>query len=161
MIGLRPFSLRICVSLLALLNAPIPAHGFDRTIQQYVHTAWGDKEGAPSGILALAQTTDGYLWIGGVDGLYRFDGISFERYRPGIVYALFARPNGDLWIGLKAAVILLRNGQQTAYSVGEGVPNGKVAGFAADAEGTFARRSMDSGGPRLELPRKTRHGDVS
>jgi signal transduction histidine kinase/ligand-binding sensor domain-containing protein len=137
MIGLRRFSLSISVCLLTLFVAPISAHSFDRTIQQYVHTAWGDKEGAPSGVLALAQTTDGYLWIGTVDGLYRFDGISFERYRPGLIYALWARPNGDLWIGLKAAVVLLRNGQQTEYSVREGVPDGKVAGFAADAEGTI------------------------
>ena len=137
MIGLRPFSLNICISLVALFCVPLRAQSFGRTIQQYVHTAWGDKEGAPSGILALAQTTDGYLWIGAVDGLYRFDGISFERYRPGLVYALLARPNGDLWIGLNAAVVLLRNGQQTAYTVREGVPNGKVAGFAEDAEGTI------------------------
>jgi signal transduction histidine kinase/ligand-binding sensor domain-containing protein len=137
MIGLRPFSLNICSILLTLLCVPRPAQGFDRTIEQYVHTAWGEKEGAPSGILALAQTTDGYLWIGAVDGLYRFDGVSFELYRPGLVYALLARPNGDLWIGLYAAVVRLRNGQQTAYSIREGVPNGKVAGFAGDAEGTI------------------------
>src|ERR1039457_4495373 len=99
MIGLRPLSLNICARLLLLLCVPVQAQAFDRTIQQYVHTAWGDKEGAPSGTLALAQTTDGYLWIGAVDGLYQFDGISFNRYRPGLVYALLARPNGDLWIG--------------------------------------------------------------
>jgi len=137
MIGLRPFSLNICASLLVLLCVPLQAQSFGRTIQQYVHTAWGDKEGAPNGILALAQTTNGFLWIGAVDGLYRFDGISFERYRPGIVYALLARPNGDLWVGLSAAVVRLRTGQQTTYSVSEGVPNGKVAGFAEDAEGTI------------------------
>lgn len=137
MIGLKPFSLNICVILLALLSVPLPARSFDRTIQQYVHTAWSDREGAPSGILALAQTTDGYLWIGAVEGLYRFDGISFELYRPGRVDALLARPNGDLWIGLSAAVVILRNGQQTTYTVREGVPNGRVAGFAEDAEGTI------------------------
>jgi signal transduction histidine kinase/ligand-binding sensor domain-containing protein len=137
MIGLRPFSLNLLASLLVLLCVALPAHSFDRTIQQYVHTAWTDKEGAPSGILALAQTPGGDLWIGALDGLYRFDGISFERYRPGLVYALLARPNGDLWVGLNAAVVRLRNGQQTVYSVREGVPNGRVAGFAEDAEGAM------------------------
>jgi signal transduction histidine kinase/ligand-binding sensor domain-containing protein len=157
MIGLRPFSLNVCAILLAFLCLPLPAQSFDRTIQQYVHTAWGDKEGAPSGILALAQTTDGYLWIGAVDGLYRFDGISFERYRPGLVYALLARPNGDLWIGLYAAVVVLRNGQQTTYSVREGVPNGKVAGFAEDAEGTIWV-STSAGLARLEGDRWSQVG---
>ena len=157
MIDLRPFSLNICASLLVLLCVPLQAQSFGRTIQQYVHTAWGDKEGAPNGILALAQTTDGFLWIGAVDGLYRFDGISFERYRPGIVYALLARPNGDLWVGLSAAVVRLRTGQQTTYSVSEGVPNGKVAGFAEDAEGTIWV-ATNAGLARLEGDRWTQVG---
>ena len=29
--------------------------------------------------LALAQTSDGWLWLGGSAGLYRFDGVVFER----------------------------------------------------------------------------------
>ena len=40
------------------------------------------KKGAPGQIHALAQTSDGYLWIAAPDGLYRFDGVSFERYKP-------------------------------------------------------------------------------
>ena len=116
-----------------------PAYALDanRTIAQYVHTAWGQKEGAPSGVLALAQTADGFLWLGCVDGLYRFDGVSFELRRPGITYALLALPNGDLWIGRKSAVSLLRNGQITDYKVSDGVPAGKTASFAQDSEGTL------------------------
>jgi signal transduction histidine kinase/ligand-binding sensor domain-containing protein len=154
MIGLRPFSLNIFAGLLVLSCIPLQAQRFDRTIQQYVHTAWSDKEGAPSGILALAQTTDGNFWIGALDGLYRFDGISFERYRPGLVYALLASPNGDLWIGLNAAVVRLRAGQQTTYSVREGVPNGKVASFAEDAEGAIWV-ATNAGLARLEGDRWT------
>jgi signal transduction histidine kinase/ligand-binding sensor domain-containing protein len=127
-----------CIWLL-LVAAGTTSFAFeaDRTIAQYVHTAWGLKEGAPSGVFALAQTTDGFLWLGCVDGLYRFDGVSFELRRPGITYALLALPNGDLWIGRKSAVSLLRNGQVTDYTVNDGVPAGKVAGFAKDSEGTL------------------------
>jgi signal transduction histidine kinase/ligand-binding sensor domain-containing protein len=136
-IAQRSPSLGICIWLIVLFCLPSQAFSFDRTIQQYVHTAWGDKEGAPTGILALAQTTDGYLWIGGVDGLYRFDGVTFERYEPGLVYALLALPNGDLWIGRKAVISRLRNGKETTYTEQDGVPSGKVAGFAEDGEGTI------------------------
>jgi signal transduction histidine kinase/ligand-binding sensor domain-containing protein len=108
----------------------------DRNIVQYVHTAWGQREGAPTGILALAQTTDGFLWVGSVDGLYRFDGVNFELRIPGTVRALLALPNGDLWIGRSSAVTLLRKGLRTDYTVGDGVPEGKVWGFAEDGEGT-------------------------
>lgn len=54
----------------------------DRTIAQFAHTAWGPKDGAPSVVTALAQSADGYLWLGSrTDGLYRFDGAVFERYQ--------------------------------------------------------------------------------
>src|SRR5260221_7766024 len=36
----------------------------DRSISQFHHRAWGVNDGAPSEISALAQTEDGYLWIG-------------------------------------------------------------------------------------------------
>ena len=134
---INPSRWGIIICSLAVFCFPQRASSIDRTIQQYVHTVWGDKEGAPTGILALAQTSDGYLWIGAVDGLYRFDGVSFERYQTGMVYALFTRPNGDLWIGGSASIILLRNGKERTYGVRDGVPNGKVAGFAADSDGTI------------------------
>src|SRR5271156_5723518 len=52
----------------------------DRTIKELHHTAWGPGQGAPlGGALGLAQTNDGYLWIAGPSGLFRFDGIAFER----------------------------------------------------------------------------------
>ena len=41
----------------------------DRTLTQFHHTAWTAKDGAPSQISALAQTQDGYLWIGSARGL--------------------------------------------------------------------------------------------
>ena len=57
-----------------------PAHAVDARlrIDQLYHTAWRAEDGAPSTILALAQTTDGFLWIGTPTGLIRFDGNRFE-----------------------------------------------------------------------------------
>jgi signal transduction histidine kinase/ligand-binding sensor domain-containing protein len=157
MIGQSTPSINICVSLFVMLCFPLQIFSADRSIAQFVHAAWGDKEGAPSGVLALAQTTDGYLWIGAVDGLFRFDGVSFERYQPGVTYALFSRPNGDLWIGRNAAIILLKNGKEITYTVRDGVPDGKVAGFAEDADGTIWV-ATDAGLARLEGDRWTQVG---
>ena len=42
------------------------------------HIAWLAKDGAPAPIRAIAQTDDGYLWLGTEEGLYRFDGQSFD-----------------------------------------------------------------------------------
>jgi signal transduction histidine kinase/ligand-binding sensor domain-containing protein len=78
-----------------------PSSGAD-----YQHTAWTAVDGAPARILAMAQTTDGWLWLGTADGLFRFDGVRFERVPlpPGkalirdSINSLFAAPNGDLYI---------------------------------------------------------------
>jgi ligand-binding sensor domain-containing protein len=44
-------------------------------ISQYAHTAWTARDGFIGGVVAFAQTPDGYLWLGGPGGLFRFDGI--------------------------------------------------------------------------------------
>ena len=51
----------------------------DRSLSQYIVTRWGARESFPGGAInAIAQTPDGYLWIGAENGLVRFDGISFQ-----------------------------------------------------------------------------------
>jgi len=50
----------------------------DRQISQYGHTAWRVQDGSFSGApTSIAQTQDGYLWIGTNSGLLRFDGVEF------------------------------------------------------------------------------------
>jgi ligand-binding sensor domain-containing protein len=102
--------------------APARAEAGDRTIGQFVHTEWSAKEGAPGYVEALAQTTDGFLWLGTTQGLFRFDGVSFERYEPrsgpafqsSNITPLLALPNGDLWIGYRdKGVSRVRNGMNT------------------------------------------------
>ena len=53
-----------------------------RPISQWVHTKWTAKDGAPNEIRALAQTSDGYLWLGTVSSLVRFDGVRFVPFAP-------------------------------------------------------------------------------
>jgi hypothetical protein len=48
---------------------------------QVGHDSWTFKEGAPADVACLAQTTDGFLWLGGPNGLFRFDGTRFEPFR--------------------------------------------------------------------------------
>jgi ligand-binding sensor domain-containing protein len=153
-------TLKVCL-FLALACSCAAALGSDRTIVQFAHTAWGPKDGAPSVVNALAQTADGYLWLGAPDGLYRFDGVVFERYQPQSsgpfpareVRSLLALPNGDLWIGFRSGGIsFLRNGNATNYTTRDGVPEGGVWGFAQDREGTTW--AVTSGGlARLEANR--------
>jgi PAS domain S-box-containing protein len=128
-------------------TVPLPApQDLERTVGQFQHTAWGPKDGAPSPVTRLAQTSDGYLWLGSHDGLYRFDGVVFERYQPqsggpfpvGTVSSLLALPTGDLWIAfMPGAISLLRNGNATNYTTRDGVPNGGIWSFVQDREGAI------------------------
>ena len=136
-------ALWVCL-FLAFACSNSVAFGSDRTIAQFAHTAWGSKDGAPTAVTALAQSSDGYLWVGGPDGLYRFDGVVFERYQPQsggpfplrTVSSLLALPNGDIWIGFWPGVIsLIRNGNVINYTSHDGVPEGRVSGFAQDRNG--------------------------
>src|SRR5262249_62211365 len=107
-------TLEVCL-LLGLPCSCAAALDSDRTIPQFAHTVWGPKDGAPSVVNALAQSANGYVWMGSLDGLYRFDGVVFERYQPQSggtflaqnVGSLLALPNGDLWIGFGAGGISL------------------------------------------------------
>jgi len=77
-------------------------------VSQYAHTTWKIRDGFTKGIItSLAQTPDGYLWIGTELGLLRFDGVRPVPWQPPsgqhlpgtlITYLLAAR-DGTLWIG--------------------------------------------------------------
>ena len=52
-------------------------------ISQYAHTAWTVRDGFFKGaIYTIAQTPDGYLWLGTEFGLFRFDGVRSVRWEP-------------------------------------------------------------------------------
>ena len=128
------------VMVLPLLCQPAFADEPARTMAQYMHTSWGEKDGAPSSIEAIAQTTDGYLWLACFDGLFRFDGITFEKYQPQSggplllsgAMALLALPNGDLWVGYNSGrVVLLRKGNLKIYTpAADGVAHAPVWSLA-------------------------------
>jgi hypothetical protein len=72
--ALRPEVVWTCASL-ATIGVPI-VHALDlqQSIGQRYHTGWTAKDGLAEIALALAQTADGYLWLGTTLGLYRFNG---------------------------------------------------------------------------------------
>lgn len=65
--------------LALLLPVALFGLGSNRSIDQFFHAAWTINLGAPSGITQLAQTAVGFLWLGTQSGLFRFDGVRFER----------------------------------------------------------------------------------
>ncbi|TWI69499.1 histidine kinase [Pseudoduganella lurida] len=145
--------------VLAAACAALPAHALDPAIgiEGYRHDRWGETDGAPRLIDALAQTEDGWLWVASrQSGLYRFDGVRFLHYetRDGSrlqnigISAMRPGPGNALWMGHGAGgVSVLRDGRlkhvllpaQTAsvYAIAT-VPDGTT--WIASALGLFRIR---------------------
>jgi PAS domain S-box-containing protein len=118
----RRWLLRCAVASLAGVCFAASAYAVDstRTVSQYLHDSWGTERGFPGGsITAIAQTPDGYLWIGTDKGLVRFNGLSFHQLEQaypnpfliGPVRTLLVDASGNLWI-------LLQNTQVFRYQNG-------------------------------------------
>ena len=102
------------VAILFVFAAPAHAIDPDRAMSQYVHERWGTDRGFPPGpVYAIAQSSDGYLWIGTKSGLVRFDGMHFSLMRDspalldsGSVLGLTPDRDGNLWVRLEGSVLL-------------------------------------------------------
>jgi signal transduction histidine kinase len=134
---------RVLALLLVLCAAPV--HAIDRALAlaQLHHTAWLTRDGAPGQVNALAQTSDGTLWLGSDTGLVRFDGLEFRRFQPppgeagptASVSALLARPGDGLWIGYRfGGVGWWKDGRLRHFGRAEGLPSGTVLALERDAD---------------------------
>jgi signal transduction histidine kinase/ligand-binding sensor domain-containing protein len=93
-------------------------------ISQYAHTAWRLREEVFQGYIeAMAQTPDGYLWLGTEFGLLRFDGVRFvpwkfpagEHLPDRFITGLLAARDGSLWIGTRKGLVRWKDGKLTDY----------------------------------------------
>src|ERR1700730_19163155 len=130
-VAISPALLRSVVFVLCLLLCrPAEPSTQISSFSGVYHTGWAVSEGVPPNITDLAQTADGFLWIGTEGGLYRFDGVQFERYQPlqgqgllsEVITALLAQPDGGLWVGyLQGGATLLKDGRLRHFSESDGL----------------------------------------
>jgi signal transduction histidine kinase/ligand-binding sensor domain-containing protein len=94
-------------------------------VSQYAHTAWKIRDGFSKGIIfAIAQTPDGYLWLGTEFGLLRFDGVKAVPWQPppdqpfpsSSIRSLLASRDGTLWIGTSDGLASWKDGKLTQYA---------------------------------------------
>lgn len=138
--------LRRRLILLGLLTLSLVARAasLPAALVEFKHDAWSIERGAPSRINSITQTRDGFLWIGSVEGLFRFDGVSFESVRmeaPSsprlVVSSLRAGRSGELWVGLARGrgVAVLRDGHLVDAQMPN--PSREVNDIQEDGEGSI------------------------
>ncbi|AKF84288.1 histidine kinase [Myxococcus fulvus 124B02] len=108
--------------LLAGLVLAWPGLALDpqRWVSQYSQDSWRSDDGLPqNSLLSMAQTRDGYVWLGTWEGLVRFDGARFvvfdKRNTPELrnhtIKALAEDASGVLWVGTDQGLVSYVDGR--------------------------------------------------
>jgi signal transduction histidine kinase/ligand-binding sensor domain-containing protein len=134
---------------------------------EYSHRVWRTEDGLPNnGVRAIAQTPEGYLWLGTTEGLARFDGVRFLIFdrsnTPALtdnsILSIESVPDGSLWIGTEGGGLLhYAHGAFQGFGQKDGLTNGFIRATHLDRKGTLwvgtdrgFFRSSDRGYVRLD-----------
>jgi ligand-binding sensor domain-containing protein/signal transduction histidine kinase len=105
---------------------------------------WTTVDGLPqNSVNAIAQTPEGYIWVGTFGGLARFDGLRFvlvERSDSAgrhvdRVLSLAVAPDSALWVGTENGLLRYAAGQFTRFSAVDGLPGREIHAIHFDRRG--------------------------
>ena len=120
-------------------------------ISQYAHTGWKIRDGFAKGtIVAIAQTADGYLWLGTEFGLLRFDGVRAVPWQPpagrqlpsNYIRDLLVGRDGTLWISTTKGLASWKAGELTNYP---GLAGQFLGALVQDRRGTIWAAAIGPG----------------
>jgi ligand-binding sensor domain-containing protein/signal transduction histidine kinase/CheY-like chemotaxis protein len=149
----------------ALLGLATPGLALEpnRLTSQYNHESWRSENGLPqNSALSIAQTAEGYVWIGTHEGLARFDGARFtvfdRRKVPELgsntISELVEDASGVLWVGTTRGVLRYEGGQLRPLVQEGDAAEASVASLAVDSQYVWfgSRQGLDryplsGGGP--------------
>jgi ligand-binding sensor domain-containing protein/signal transduction histidine kinase len=123
----RRWCLRVLLAGAMALHLLLPDFGFaldpSKSVFQYNCRSWTRQDGLPAnGVSAIAQTKDGYLWLGTIAGPVRFDGINFDlidlskmaQFRATETTGLSASESGGLWFGINNGGVAFIDGKNVS-----------------------------------------------
>jgi len=167
--------MRIVLAVAVAFFLALPAIALDprRRPTEYRLTTWTSKDGLPAMfIYSVAQSSDGYLWLGSTDGLARFDGVQFVHWRSngnrillGAVRVVRAARDRGLWVGTASGIVgRIRGDDLTSATI-----EAPVEALLEARDGTlwaattkrivrFHPESLAQTGPPIDLPADFKSG---
>ncbi len=138
--------LRLLFCGLLVLGTAAIAMALDpnRGLREFGRQVWLSENGLPQNtVQAIAQTQDGYIWIGTQEGLARFDGVKFDIFdkqntpelKSNDIRSLVAARDGALWIGTSFGLVRRQNAQFISFTTNEGLPDNNIEIITEDHRG--------------------------
>jgi ligand-binding sensor domain-containing protein/two-component sensor histidine kinase len=147
------WTLRLAWLWLGVFSVIVPMMGAttDSSNSPFMVDSLSNEQGLPqSSVISVIQTRDGYLWLGTLNGLVRFDGKSFTRFNvnntPGLpgnrIVFLFEDSRNILWAGTESAgLCAIQNGAVKHFDTGG--PGGEITCAFEDETGAVWFSTVD------------------
>jgi signal transduction histidine kinase/ligand-binding sensor domain-containing protein len=138
------------------LPGAAPLAEVNRGEYAFLIDGWQTQDGLPENTVnSILQTREGYLWVGTIGGLARFDGVRFvtfgaqnsEGFRHSWISGLYESRQGDLWIASDGGgVTRYHEGRFTNYGIAQGLASDSVDCLGEDEEaGVWMRNRFGDG----------------
>ncbi|HSZ15648.1 MAG TPA: two-component regulator propeller domain-containing protein [Terracidiphilus sp.] len=115
-------------------------------LAEFGRQSWVMENGLPqNSVHAVAQTRDGFVWLGTEAGLVRFDGVGFAvfdrnskpAFPSGDIRCLLAGKDGSLWVGTAEGLARLKDGAVTTFTTANGLAANRIREIAETSDGTL------------------------
>lgn len=114
-------------------------------ISPWFARTWQTEHGLPdNNVTGVAQSSDGYLWVGTHGGLARFDGVQFKKIALGLagrrtdplIRAMLMEENNRLWLAAEGGVVMdCSRGATNVFTTADGLPNFRPLSVAREQSG--------------------------
>lgn len=110
----------------------------------FLHRAWQTDQGLPhDSVVAILQTSDGYLWVGTRRGLARFDGVRFtmlDELKPlknECIYSLCEDKHRALWIATENGLFRFVGGILSHFGKADGLVDDRARAVCESQDGSL------------------------
>ncbi len=146
---------------LAACCVPVaPALAADKPLTAYNRELWTTRQGLPHNqVNAIAQTADGYLWLGTWEGLVRYNGLEFHTFERANTPALHdngirsvrAASDGSVVVGTSRGGVSILSGTRWRHlGMDDGLAQDEIMDALQDRRGRVWVATESAGVTRLE-----------